>query len=57
MPAASTTLDNRVRALIDAYEDELRGDRELDSVVAVSVRQRFPDAFAALSGGDRCRSG
>ena len=50
VPAASEALDNRVVELIDAYEDELRGDRELDSVLAVSVRQRFPDAFAALAG-------
>jgi hypothetical protein len=51
IPAASPALDDRVVELIDAYEAELGGDRELDSVLAVSVRQRFPDAFAALAGG------
>jgi hypothetical protein len=52
VPQASSALDDRVVGLIDAYEQELANGRALDRILAVSLRQRFPDAFDALATGE-----
>jgi hypothetical protein len=49
VPQASEALDDHVVALIGAYEQELADGRALDGILAVSLRQRFPDAFDALA--------
>jgi Tc toxin complex TcA C-terminal TcB-binding domain len=41
----------KVRELISRYEDELAAGDALDRVLAVSLRQVFPDAFFELANG------
>jgi hypothetical protein len=52
VPQASEALDDHVIGLIDAYEQELADGRALDAILAISLRQRFPDAFDALATGE-----
>lgn len=51
IPESDEPLANRVKALITAYEQELLQGDALDLISPFSLRQRFPDAFARLSGG------
>lgn len=51
LPQADAALDRHVTGLIAAHEAELAQNQALDSVLAISLRRRFPDAFDALAGG------
>jgi hypothetical protein len=51
LPESDAVLDSHVLGLIDAYEADLADDQALDGILAVSLRQRFPDAFNALETG------
>jgi hypothetical protein len=44
-------LQDKIVDLVAGYEAELTGGDELDRVMAIGLRSRFPDAFDDLAGG------
>jgi hypothetical protein len=50
IPESDEPLSERVKGLLAAYEQQLAQDDALDLISPLSLRQRFPDAFAGLSG-------
>jgi hypothetical protein len=50
IPESDEPLSERVKGLLAAYEQQLAQDDALDLISPLSLRQRFPDAFATLAG-------